>query len=231
VRANRSVLLIVPACVVLLCADCASYRPPFVLPRGASSPPDAHAATLVVFWPIVSCDPPGYYLLATTRGAFLGSIVPGAQLLTTLPAGEVTVFGWNPVMEADTGGPRLETLPVLRAELVEGRTYYARLAFGVWTAQGPLPYAAGRCPSAPGPSPTSALLAVTPRVRGWSDVAAWRAKLETILPDRVAGQAWIAANPEEFRTHRAVGEDRWASLRPDARTLATLGGDEAEETR
>ena len=70
-------------------ASCGVYRPPFTQAAKASPPADDHQATLVFLWPTTSCDPGGYYVIATEDGRFLGTISSGTQLRSVVAPGRL----------------------------------------------------------------------------------------------------------------------------------------------
>jgi hypothetical protein len=207
---------------------CAASLPPYTQ---ASSPvgstAEADRALVVFVWPRSSCDPGGYYTLATGDGRFVGNLSDGTILRASLPAGEFTVVGWNTLQEESSGGgiPE-EVVPVLRAHLAAGRTYYVRMAFGEWSARGPVDVFGVRsarrlCFRREGLSPTSAMVALTPEVPEWAQLLEWRTQLAWVAPDP-AGQAWLDAHRDVLAFHAAVGERRFARLRDDARRMATI---------
>jgi hypothetical protein len=214
----------------VLLASCAAYRPPFVQASSASGPADAHQATLVFLWPVTSCDPGGYYTLATTDGRFVGTVSAGKQLRAEVPPGSFTVVAWNDQEEQARGAMNKGAVSVLRATLSEGRTYYVRMAFGEWDNKGPRDVYAVRSAKrlciAPDHVMTSAMVALTPASEAWKDLSAWTADLDALAPDRAAGQAWLDGNRGVVESHREIGEGRFEGLRPEARKMATL---EAED--
>jgi hypothetical protein len=221
-------------CTVVLAAcvtgGCAPYAPPFtrVAPVSiAAVQPAAGRASVVFLWPSMGCDPGGYYTLATAAGLFLGNVSTGTQLRVEMPAGDHTIMGWNPLQEDALGEWREEPVPVLRARIAPGRTYYVRLGFGEWDKQGPpVPFKPTQAPTRgcimPGLVMTSALLAMTPASTYWSELPAWTATLATTVPDRAAGQAWLEGHRDVLEAHRELAEQRLQGLRPQARKLATL---------
>jgi hypothetical protein len=221
----------IPIALALLgFVGCASYRLPYTQPPGANEPTDAHRATLVFLWPSTSCDPAGYFTLATSDGEFLGNISRGSRLSVPVPAGERTIVAWNDVVEAASGWMKTATVPVLHADLREGRTYYVRMMLGEWDERGPVVRwyrsSKGRIPvrrcAAVTESTTSAMAVLSPGSEGWHDVPEWMAALDTIVPDRAAGQAWLDQNRASLDAHVAVAQDRFLALRPRARMLATI---------
>ena len=207
----------------MLAACVSSYRPPFTA-SGATARADAHDATVVFLWPTTSCDPGGYYTLATFDGHFVGNIATGTQLRVALPAGEHTILGWNQAQDEARGEVVPASVGVLRASLAEGRTYYVRVSFGEWDARGPNELV-GRGHSlcvAPDKSMTSALVTVTPVSDAWLDLPAWTADLASLSPDRAAGQAWLDAHRGDLAVRRAIAEGRFEWLRPRAKKLATV---------
>ena len=214
---------------------CTPYRLPFTQPPGPAERPDPHQASVVFLWPVTSCDPAGYLTLATTDGRFLGNISRGSRLEVAIPAGESTLVAWNGVMEAATGWMSAATVPVLHADLREGRTYYVRILFGEWDARGPTEgvhdqtrvvrarssLRSRRCTAVPW-STTGAMVALSPTLEGWNEIPEWMEELDATLPDRAAGQAWLDGDRALVETHGAVGEERFARLRPEAKRLATL---------
>ncbi len=228
---RRLCTLVLAACVT---GGCATYAPPFTRTAPASvaaMQPGAGRASVVFLWPSLGCDPGGYYTLATTAGLFLGNVSTGTQLRVELPAGEHTIMGWNPQQEEALGEWREEPVPVLRARIAPGRTYYVRLAFGEWDRQGPpVPFKSTQTPQRgcimPGLVMTSALLTMTPTSPYRSELPAWMGTLATALPDRTAGQAWLDGRRDVLEAHRALAEQRLQGLRPQALKLATLEADD-----
>ncbi len=221
------------ACAFLTSA-CAPSLPPFSAPASQSSPrsrAEAGAASMVFLWPSLGCDPGGYYTLATTGGVFLGNVSAGTQLRAELPAGEHTVMGWNTLQEDALGEWREEPVPVLRATVAAGRTYYVRLGFGEWDRHGPpvsfdsTPAPLRRCVM-PDMVMTSALVTMTPASPYWRELPTWSAGLPAAVPDRAAGQAWLDGHGDVLEAHRALAAQRLHDLRPQALRLATLGVDD-----
>jgi hypothetical protein len=225
-------------CSALVTSACGAYRPPFTQASTANAQPDAHQATLVFLWPLSSCDPGGYYTLATTDGRFVGNVSAGTQLRAPVPAGEYTIVGWNEQQEQASGAVTRGAVAVLHASVSEGRTYYVRMAFGEWDNRGPREIAGNRFgggPSnrlcvAPGMSMTSAMLALAPASEAWKDVPGWTAELEAIVPDRAAGQAWLDGNRDVLQYHRTVGEGRFAGMLPQAKQMSTVVAEEGVVT-
>jgi hypothetical protein len=210
---------------------CAFYRPPFTRAPSPSAMADPNQATLLFLWPVTSCDPGGYYTLATTDGRFVGNISSGTQLRAVLPAGEYTVVGWNEDQEQAAGAVAPGTVAVLRALLSPGRTYYIRMAFGEWDNGGPravysLRGAQRRC-VAPGLSMTGAMVVVTPASESWKEVPGWAAELEALAPDLAAGQAWLDGHRDVLQYHRTIGKGRFDGLRPGAKRMATVQAEDA----
>jgi len=206
-------------------AACGSSLPPFTQPSSAAGA-DADRATVVFVWPRSTCDPGGYYTLATDDGRFVGNMSDGTILRVSLPPDELTIVGWNPPQEESNGGALEEAVPVLRAHLAAGRTYYVRMAFGEWNARGPVDVFAVRtgrrlCFRREGLSPTSAMVALTPDTQEWAELPDWRSKLAWVAPDP-AGQGWLDAHRDVLASHVAVGTRRFARLREDARRMATI---------
>jgi hypothetical protein len=222
---------------LLACAPfvaCTPYYPPFTNVAGttgaSSGEADPRQATIVFLWPSTSCDPGGYYTLVTTGGRFIGNIGSGTQLRAEVPAGDTTIIGWNQVQE-EAGGPgHISTVPVLRAQLAAGRTYYVRMLFGEWDSRGPRAVWRGSrslaryrlCVGYGHESTSSAMEIVTPASKSWRDVPDWSAKLEPITPDLAPGQAWVDGQGEALGLHIAQGEERYERLRPEARRMATV---------
>jgi hypothetical protein len=206
---------------------CAPYRPPFTQTAGVAAARDSRQATVVFLWPSSSCDPAGYFTLATSDGRFLGNISRDSRLSVSVPAGESTIVGWDEDVESASGWMKKATVPVLHADLREGHTYYVRLMFGEWDDRGPVQRwtrmgkggVATRSCVAVTESTTSAMVAVSPT---WHELAGWMADLHPTVPDHAAGQAWLDANHAAFESHLTVGEDRFFGFRPEAKLLATL---------
>ena len=231
---NRAGLLL----VALSVTACAAYRPPFTQ-GGPVAPSAPGEATVVFLWPMTSCDPAGYFTVATAGGRFVGNVARGTQLRASLPAGATTFLAWNADIEGTAGASSRETVPVLQADLREGRTYYVRMALGEWEADGPpLPgmragtivtrgrtYTANHCIEVP-QSMTSAMIALSPRADAWKELPAWTSHLALLTPDSAAGQAWLDAQREVLAYHVSVAVDRYAGLRPAARKLATMAAED-----
>jgi hypothetical protein len=206
-------------------AGCGASLPPFTQPSGEAGP-DADRALVVFVWPRSTCDPGGYYTLATDDGRFVGNVSDGTILRASLSPGELTIVGWNPLQEESTGGALDEAVPVLHARLAAGRTYYVRMAFGEWSARGPVDVYAVRtgrrlCFRRSGLSPTSAMVALTPDTQEWAELAGWRSELAWVAPDP-AGQGWLDTHRDVLASHIAVGARRFARFRDDARRMATI---------
>lgn len=217
----------VRALLLLGAAACGPSLPPFTHPSSAAGvAAEADHALVVFVWPRSSCDPGGYYSLATDDGRFVGNVSDGTILRASLPPGEFTIVGWNPQQEESSGGILEEVVPVLRAHLVAGRTYYVRMAFGEWGPRGPVDVFAVRtarrlCFRREGLSPTSAMVALTPDTQEWAALPEWRGELAWVAPDP-AGQGWLDAHRDVLAFHVAVGARRFARLREDARRMATI---------
>jgi hypothetical protein len=223
-----SALVLGAAGVAGASSACTPYVPPFSRTASAGDAPGPERddqATLVVLWPYGGCEPGGYYTLATTDGRFLGNVAEGTQLRARLPAGEYTLLGWNVLQEEARGDVRAGPVPVLRASLGAGRTYYVRMLFGEWDDRGPFVAFRGGQPTrcvVPGMVMTSAMVAVTSGSRDWSELYDWLETLPGLVPDGAAGQRWLDAGPGAFAHHRDVAELRLLHLRDDARPLSTL---------
>ncbi|HEX8792181.1 MAG TPA: hypothetical protein VF765_14605 [Polyangiaceae bacterium] len=203
----------------------AASLPPFTQPSNGAGA-DSDRALVVFVWPHSTCDPGGYYTLATDDGRFVGNVSAGTNLRASLPAGEYTIVGWDPPQEESNGGALEEAVPVLRAHLAAGRTYYVRMAFGEWGPRGPVDVYAVRtgraiCFRREGMSPTSAMVALTPDAREWSQLPEWRREHAWAAPDP-AGQGWLDTHRDVLAAHVAVGTRRFALLREDARRMATI---------
>jgi len=216
---------LVASAILLGVAGCAASLPPYTH-AASDGGADANAAVVVFVWPRSTCDPGGYYTLATADGRFIGSVSDGTILRATLPPGEYAIVGWNELQEESAGGIADEVVPVLQARLAAGGTYYVRMAFGEWGPRGPVDVFARRtgrrlCFKRNGLSPTSAMVALTPSTEEWGDLPEWRGKLAWIAPDP-AGQAWLEGHRDVLASHAAVGAGRFARLRDDARRMATI---------
>jgi hypothetical protein len=164
--------------------------------------------------------------LATDDGRFVGNMSDGSILRASLPPGEFTIVGWNPPQEDSSGGALEEAVPVLHARVRAGRTYYVRMAFGEWSARGPVDVfnvrtARRLCFRRSGLSATSAMVALTPDTQEWAELPDWRSHLAWVAPDP-AGQGWLDAHRDVLASHVAVGARRFARLRDDARRMATI---------
>lgn len=218
VQAMRAVLF-------LGAVGCGTSLPPFTQPSREAGA-DADKALVVFVWPHSTCDPGGYYTLATDDGRFIGNMSAGTNLRASLPPGEFTVVGWDPLQEESSGEMFEDAVPVLRAHLAAGRTYYVRMAFGEWNSRGPVDVFAPRtsrrlCFRRAGMSPTSAMVALTPDAPEWPELAEWRRELAWVTPDP-AGQGWLDAHRDALASHAAVAVKRFGRLRDDARRMATI---------
>ena len=230
-----AIALFCSAALSLPCAvSCAPYRPPFTQAVQASAPADDQQATLDFLWPTTSCDPGGYYVLATEDGRFLGTVSSGTQLRTTIPPGPAAIVGWNEPQEKARGSLTKLSVSVLHGTVSPGRTYYVELEFGEWDDRGPREFyhmqiaqPGTRACIAPDHVMSTALVNLTPRSEGWKQLARWEIELDGLVPDRVAGQAWLDARRGELEDHRNLAEERFARLRPRARKMATLGAEDA----
>ena len=138
-------------------------------------------------------------------------------------------------METATGWMSAATVPVLRADLREGRTYYVRILFGEWDIRGPTEGAheetravrgrstlrSRRCTAVPW-STTGAMVALSPALEGWDEIPEW---MEAASPPRArsgGGPSLARWRSALVETHGAVGQERFTRLRPEAKRLATL---------
>jgi hypothetical protein len=137
-----------------------------------------------------------------------------------------TFVAWNPVLERGVlprSAPQPKDVAILRASVVEGRSYFARLAFGEWDEHGPrelygartgLRYCFGREP---------ALVRVDPSTdQGAAELANLLEELEPRAPDLPAGQAWLVENADDWELHKSLADARFRGLSPRAKQLATL---------
>jgi hypothetical protein len=222
------------------CVACSPFHPPFTQASHTHAEARPHQAIIVFLWPVTSCDPAGYLTLVSADGRFVGNVAAGTQLRAEVPAGETTIVGWNEVREEAGGAGSGAVVPVLRAHLTEGRTYFVRMLFGKWDERGPrepiwvgsrsrAPYPL--CTAIRGPAGvTSAMVTLAPGTEGWKEVPDWTAKLQLIAPDRAAGQAWLDGQGEAARAHIAVGMNRYEGLRAEARRMATVEAEDGVPT-
>jgi hypothetical protein len=215
----------VASAILLGAAGCVASLPPYTH-ASSEAGADANEAVVVFVWPRSTCDPGGYYTLATADGRFVGNVSDGTILRASLPPGEYAIVGWNELQEQSGAGFSEEVVPVLQARLAAGSTYYVRMAFGEWGARGPADVYAVRtgrrlCFKRNGLSPTSAMVALTPSTEEWAELPGWRGELKWVAPDP-AGQGWLDAHRDVLASHAAVGARRFARLRDDARRMATI---------
>jgi hypothetical protein len=179
----------------------------------------------VFLWPSTSCDPGGYYTLATVDGRFLGNVSASTQLRAVLPPGQYTILGWNESRE-DAQHAVVGSVPVLHATLAEGLTYFVYMSFGEWDDAGPHQVFAWRSARrlcfAPDHHVTAAMVTLNPASNLWDEVPTWTAELETIAPDQAAGQAWLDRSRDALASHRDIAVGRFEGLRPRAKRMATL---------
>jgi hypothetical protein len=213
------------ATAFLICA-CSASRPPFTQLDAASVRADPQLATVIFLWPSTSCDPGGYYTLATADGKFIGNVESGTQLRTLLPAGQYTVFGWNEPREEGQAAIVRGMVPVLSAALLGGRTYYVRMAFGEWDDKGPRNVftvrKAVRVCFAPDHKVTSAFVFLRPNSDLWDEIPTWTRELEAIAPDTASGQSWLDGRREAFTSHLSFAQARFDELRAGAKHMATI---------
>ena len=183
-------------------------------------------AKVVFLWPPDSCDHGGYFLVATAKGRFLGTLYRNARLEAELDPGDVELVAWNPEIERDSGQLGPGDVSLVSARLEGGRTYFTRFAFGEWDARGPSgPYFSGgrgvavRWPSCHGLK--ASLVALVPGTPEWKRLPDWLDELHPYTAD-VQGQAWLDADPAVLRVHVQLARERYEALRPEGRTLATL---------
>jgi hypothetical protein len=221
---RRLSLIIISASFAL--NGCAPVLPPLsTADANADTLSDQSHARIVFIWPPGHCSPPGYYTLVTADGTFLGNISEGTQLVTEIPSGFYTIFGWEPL------NPNVTTIsvPVMTAHLSSGKTYFALLAFGEWDETGPahLPSSLGEKCFVKQWSESAALLAIKAASTTSLDyLPVWRRQLARIIPSP-AGQAWLKTQAPSFTAVSALAAARLAAFTPIARSQATLGADDA----
>lgn len=217
--------ILVASATLLGAAGCTTALPPYTHAAGDAAA-GANEAVVVFVWPRSTCDPGGYYTLATADGRFVGNVSDGTMLRASLPPGQYTIVGWNELQEESGTGVLEETVPVLQARLAAGSTYYVRMAFGEWGARGPVQIYGVRngrtyCFRREGLSPTSAMVALAPSTPEWAELPRWRGELGWLGPDP-AGQAWLDQHRDVLASHLAMGALRFAHLRPEGRRMATI---------
>jgi hypothetical protein len=216
-------------------ASCASYHPPFTHPSNVAAPTDPRDATLVFLWPLSSCDPGGYYTLASTDGRFIGTVSEGTQLRVVVPAGDCTVIGWDELEEQASGGVADRTVPLVRASLSAGYTYYVRMVFGEWDDPRPANAQSTRTTQrkcfAPGLNMTSAMAAVRPTSTVWTLLSDWTIGLQRIDADHAAGQVWLDEHRDVFEYHRTVATRRFEALGAEGQRMATVNVDDGVPAR
>ncbi len=198
----ETVLLRTVVCAAALSASCAAYRPPFTEDAKASPKADEHQATLVFLWPTTSCDPGGYVVLATEDGHFLGTLSTGTQLRSVVPAGPISIVGWNDPQEKARGDAVRSAVAVLHGVVGEGRTHYVQLKFGEWDDWGPREQYTARIAQpghrsciSPDNSTTTAMVTASAASAAWNEVTQEAAELEGLAPDRAAGQGLARREP------------------------------------
>jgi len=224
---------LLPVLTLLASAACARWEAPYTRPAATAAPaPSPDRASVVFVWASSSCDPGGYYTLATADGRFVGNVASGTRLRAELAPGETTIVGWNPV-EEEFRPVEPATVPVLHATLLAGREYTVRLAMGEWDQRGPVSYF-GRdrgttfpmraCSLvAPAKAITSAMVSLPAGSAPWNDLrASAPTTLRALAPDQAAGQAWLDAHRELLDVHRVIAEARFDQLRPEGRRLGTV---------
>jgi hypothetical protein len=217
---------VVGLCAIPLLVACANAPPPHTRAAPQRADPPSGYAAVTFLWPPTSCDPAGYYTVASGDGYFAGNVGRGERLTVFVPAGSHTFLAWNPVLESKAlppQFPRPVDVAVLRAELAPGASYVARLAFGEWDELGPRELVSRRTGMRHCWSREPAFVALDPRdARAAADVSEWLAELAPTAPDLAAGQAALRANAEDWELHKGLAEVRLRRLRPEARALATL---------
>jgi hypothetical protein len=180
---------------------------------------------VVFLWPPSSCEPGGYYTVATEDGRFVGNVASGTRLEADLEPGAKTFVAWNPPLVDATGTASRSYVGILRATVAEGRTYFIRLAFGEWDERGPREIFTSNpkggnirraCTT------SVALIALRPNSEDWPSLRGWLDDLFPIAAERTTGQMALEDDPSTLLTYRELAELRYLRMTPHARSLATL---------
>jgi hypothetical protein len=210
----------------LLLAGCAASVPPMSHAIATETKADSTMAKLVFLWPPDNCEAGGYYVIATRDGRFIGTLGRRTRLETSLAPGSYAFMTWNAELERLGGAPSIGNTSVLRADLREGRTYFARLAFGEWNVRGPAEsWSHGRGTGSPTPRCVGsgpAIVALAPRSKHWRFLDDWLRDLTPIAPETESGERWLAAQPSLVSIHRDLVDARELQLSAEARSLASI---------
>lgn len=197
-------------------AGCAA-RPPFTHP---TPPLDARdgSATLVFQWAPSSCDAAGYYALVTGEGRFLGTLGRGTRLYVSLASGPVEVIAWNPVMESEASRVAVLT----RIDMSPGMRHFVLLTSGELVERGAQRTVVRRGPARRCPGDAIVLQPIPEQACGPECEGA---ELESLWPDREAGQRWLDAEGD-FALHRDRARSWFSRLSPEVRRMVVLSRDE-----
>jgi hypothetical protein len=189
--------------------------------------PTPGLAKLVFMWPPTSCEPGGYFTIATVDGRVLGNVSRGTRLQSDIEPGAYRIMAWNAGREEVGAAPNAADTAVAQVEVVGGRTYFMRFAFGEWDMAGPRTvYVRSRkagvyrtC------SNDAALVALAPRSREWPNAEAWLGELTPIAADEASGPS-LASEPSLRTTHAQLADFRWRKVSHEARELVEVRPDD-----
>ena len=200
---------------------CGGQAPPMTHTVGSVPRHTDGTAKLVFLWAPDSCEVGGYHVIATTDGRFIGAVARGTRVETELAPGIWNLITWNPEKERLGAPPIAERV----ADLLDGRTYFARLTFGEWDIHGPrIVYSSdskrGRYRACI--DGDASLVALSPHSSEWSELTTWLNDLTPVSTDREAGQTWLDNQPSLAATHRGLAASRELTMTTRARALVTI---------
>jgi hypothetical protein len=122
------------ATVAAVCAlvSCTSANAtPFLAPVPSVT---ADLGTVVIEWLASSCDEPGYIVVATNDGRFVGTVHHGSTLVAAMPVGEYDLLAWNPLVEAESVPVRFHVVRS-HARICANRATRMHVDYAAWRAR------------------------------------------------------------------------------------------------
>ncbi len=177
-------------------------------------------------WEPESCEPGGYYVVATKEGNFVGSLGRGTVLQAEFEPGSLQLLGWNPLRE-QAGMPA--QVAQLDAELAAGKTYYVKLRFGEWGANGPQEiYSKNRrnrlmtkvCNT--GDAAFMAMTRMRQNAQEWRSLPETMRELTSVRADADPGKRYLEREQATFADHRALAEQKWGHMTQEGRAMIHL---------
>lgn len=172
------------------------------MPFSAPTPTvDAKGGLLEIAWTPTSCDVPGWLVVATDDGQFVGTITRGSTLVAAMPTGDHALLAWNPLVESESVPVQYHVVAA-HARVCANRKTTMRVDFGAWKGNGPVS-TARRCS------------------REWVLVPADSSESPPGHgSDTTSGQQWLLTDGQ-LALHRELGR-RWYYELPSAhRALVT----------